>query len=88
MVRDLTWSLPSGRTLAARMDVPAVSPADLSSTGVGDIRSSFLTSTPLWFYILNEALVRADRLRLGPVGGRIVGEVVIGLLTPACAAGS
>jgi hypothetical protein len=30
--------------------------------------------------ILHEALVRADGLRIGPVGGRIVGEVVIGLL--------
>jgi hypothetical protein len=80
LLRHLTWSLPSGQTLAARMGVPALSPADLSTTGVGDIRSSFLTSTPLWFYILHEALVRADGLRLGPVGGRIVGEVVIGLL--------
>ena len=80
LLRHLTWSLPSGQTLAARMGVPPLSPAELGTTGVGDIRSSFLTSTPLWFYILHEALVRADGLRLGPVGGRIVGEVIIGLL--------
>ena len=36
--------------------------------------------TPLWYYILKEAEVREDGLRLGPVGGRIVGEVIIGLL--------
>jgi Animal haem peroxidase len=80
LLRHLTWSLPSGQTLATTMGVPALSPAELGTTGVGDIRSSFLTSTPLWFYVLHEALVRADGLRLGPVGGRIVGEVIIGLL--------
>jgi hypothetical protein len=37
-------------------------------------------STPLWFYILKEAEVLEGGLRLGPVGGRIVGEVFIGLL--------
>ncbi len=37
-------------------------------------------STPLWFYILKEAEVMEEGLRLGPVGGRIVGEVFVGLL--------
>jgi hypothetical protein len=37
-------------------------------------------STPLWYYILKEADVREDGARLGPVGGRIVAEVFIGLL--------
>jgi hypothetical protein len=37
-------------------------------------------STPLWFYVLREAELMADGLHLGPVGGRIVGEVIIGLL--------
>jgi len=36
--------------------------------------------TPLWFYILKEAELIEDGLKLGPVGGRIVGEVFIGLL--------
>ena len=36
--------------------------------------------TPLWYYCLKEADVTADGKRLGPVGGRIVGEVMIGLL--------
>ena len=38
------------------------------------------TSTPLWFYVLKEAQVVTDGLTLGPVGGRIVAEVFIGLL--------
>ena len=38
-------------------------------------------STPLWFYILREAeLAPQNGQRLGPVGGRIVAEVFIGLL--------
>jgi hypothetical protein len=36
--------------------------------------------TPLWFYVLREADVTTDGERLGPVGGRIVAEVVIGLI--------
>jgi hypothetical protein len=44
------------------------------------ISRSFVTATPLWYYILKEAQLMADGLHLGPVGGRIVGEVFVGLL--------
>jgi hypothetical protein len=37
-------------------------------------------STPLWYYILKEAELMEEGLQLGPVGGRIVAEVFIGLL--------
>jgi hypothetical protein len=37
-------------------------------------------NTPLWYYILKEAEVIENGLRMGPVGSRIVGEVFIGLL--------
>jgi len=43
-------------------------------------RAALLKDTPLWFYILREADVVGDGDRLGPVGGRIVGEVLVGLL--------
>jgi hypothetical protein len=36
--------------------------------------------TPLWFYVLKEAEHRGGGDRLGPVGGRIVGEVLVGVL--------
>ena len=36
--------------------------------------------TPLWLYILKEAEVLHDGDRLGPVGGRIVGEVLVGII--------
>ena len=39
-----------------------------------------ISSTPLWYYVLKEAELLEDGLHLGPVGGRIVAEVLIGLL--------
>jgi hypothetical protein len=78
LLRHLTWNLPSGQSIARAMGVPALSAADLDELrglGVG-----FETSTPLWYYILKEAQVMHDGLHLGPVGGLIVGEVIIGLL--------
>ena len=44
------------------------------------IRPSFVSDTPLFYYILKEAQLREDGLRLGPVGARIVAEVFVGLL--------
>ena len=38
------------------------------------------TSTPLFYYVLKEADIIGGGLQLGPVGGRIVAEVIIGLL--------
>ncbi len=35
---------------------------------------------PLWFYVLREAQLLAGGEHLGPVGGRIVGETLLGLL--------
>ena len=52
-----------------------VDPADIGLASHG-----WRDETPLWFYILREADVVGDGDRLGPVGGRIVGEVLIGLL--------
>jgi hypothetical protein len=78
LLRHLTWSLPSGQDIARAIGAPVLGASDLAD--VGAIRSSFATSTPLWFYVLREAEVTQDGLRLGAVGGRIVGEVFIGLL--------
>jgi hypothetical protein len=37
-------------------------------------------NTPLWYYVLKEAEVQQNGARLGDVGGRIVAEVLLGLL--------
>jgi hypothetical protein len=77
LLRQLTWLLPSGQSIAGAMGIPALSPAqlaELAPLGVG-----FETSTPLWYYILKEAEV-AGGARLAGVGARIVAEVLLGLL--------
>jgi hypothetical protein len=44
----------------------------------------FRNNAPLWYYILAEAQQQfvndVTPIRLGPVGGRIVGEVLVGLM--------
>jgi heme peroxidase len=78
LLRCLTWRLPSGQRIAQEMGIPSLSNADLAE--LQPIRASFVTDTPLFYYILKEAQLREDGLRLGPVGARIVAEVFIGLL--------
>ncbi|PSR17789.1 hypothetical protein C8255_10695 [filamentous cyanobacterium CCP3] len=78
LLRHLTFGLPSGQTVARRMGIAPLSAADLAD--VAAIDAGLAKSTPLWFYVLREADKRADGRSLGPLGGRIVAEVFIGLL--------
>jgi hypothetical protein len=78
-VRDLERGqgvgLPSGEAIARHMGERA-----LTREEVGAASAGWHGETPLWYYVLREADVRAGGNRLGPVGARIVGEVVMGLL--------
>ena len=78
LLRHLTWQLPSGQSIAREIGVQALGDADFSE--LSPIAASFVSSTPLLYYILKEAEVKQDGLRLGPVGARVVAEVFIGLL--------
>jgi hypothetical protein len=78
LLRQLTWSLPSGQAIARAMDASPLTPADLDD--IAGVYQPFAASTPLWYYILAEAEIAAGGLNLGPVGGRIVTETLIGLL--------
>ncbi len=78
LLRHVTWQLPSGQSIARHMKVPALSSDDLKE--LKDFGQNLDESTPLWYYVLKEAQVMEKGLHLGPVGGRIVGEVIIGLL--------
>jgi hypothetical protein len=76
LMRHVNFGLPSGQAIAAKLGLTALTPAQLS-----ELKSyGWDTSTPLWFYILKEAEVKENGLRLGPVGGYIVGKVFIDLL--------
>ena len=78
LLRQLTWGLPSGQSVARAMGAPRLGPGDVGD--IAGVYAPFATSTPLWYYVLAEAKATADGLRLGPVGGRIVTETLIGLL--------
>ena len=78
LLRHLTWSLPSGQRLARAMGVDPLSGSDLAA--VKGVYAPFGNSTPLWYYVLAEARAVNAGLSLGPVGGRIVAETLIGLL--------
>src|SRR5690349_7517061 len=78
LLRQLTWGMPSGQAIARAIGVPTLSRAELSD--IGAIFAPFARHTPLWYYALAEAKALAGGLHLGPVGGRIVTETLIGLL--------
>jgi hypothetical protein len=72
LLRGTATNLPSGESVADAMGIPP-----LSADQVGHC---WATGTPLWFYILKEARACGRGDQLGPVGGRIVTEVLLGLL--------
>ena len=78
LLRQVTWGIPSGQRIARVMGVPALDTDDLKD--LRQYRRGLDESTPLWLYCLKEAELMAGGLHLGPVGARIVGEVIIGLL--------
>lgn len=78
LLRQVTWSMPSGQAIARTIGADALSPSDLSELSAYGL--GLHKSTPLWYYALAEADVMEQGLHLGPVGGRIVAEVIIGLL--------
>ena len=74
LLRGRALQLPSGHRVANAMGVPKdlqVPPEELG----------FKTPCPLWFYILKEAELLHNGEQLGPVGGRIVGETFLGILS-------
>jgi hypothetical protein len=77
-LRHLTWQIPSGQAIAKAMGQPQLSAADLAD--LPPISKQLVGSTPLLFYILKEAEVATGGEKLGPVGGRLVCEVFLGLL--------
>jgi hypothetical protein len=81
--RGRALGLPSGQDVAAAMGAPALTKAQLGLSRI-DLpaaeRARLEAATPLWFYLLREAATLGGGERLGMVGGRIVAEVLVGLL--------
>lgn len=70
LLRSETQGLPSGQDVARRIGEIPLSDKELGTDG----------PIYLWYYLLKEAEVRAGGRHLGPVGSRLVTEVLIGLL--------
>ena len=75
LMRGQALDLPSGEAVSRAMDIEPLSKDELGLSKLG-----WHGETPLWYYILKEAEVRAGGERLGDVGGRIVAEVLLGLI--------
>src|SRR5262249_22254360 len=66
------YKLPNGQP------DPSVPPPSPQKAHLEEV---FGRSTPLWYYVLKEAELVCKGTHLGPVGARIVAEVIIGLIT-------
>jgi hypothetical protein len=78
-VRDLQRGqgvgLPSGEAVARHIGI-----APLNAEQVGIASSGWQGETPLWYYILREADTYTGGRGLGPIGGGIVADVLVGLI--------
>ena len=75
LVRGEALDLPSGEAIAGAMGVDPLTQDEIGLRALG-----WQSETPLWYYILKEAEVRHRGERLGEVGGRLVAEVLLGLI--------
>lgn len=78
LVRGKRLGLPSGQAVARAMGVGPLSNAELGLPTPSD--PGWAGEAPLWFYILKESELVQDGQRLGPVGSRLVSEVILGIL--------
>ncbi|MFL5358424.1 peroxidase family protein [Archangium sp.] len=78
LLRSLALGLPSGQAMAQRLGIKALKPEQLED--LRKLSPGFERSTPPWFYMLKEAELLSNGERLGPLGGRIVAEVIIGVM--------
>jgi hypothetical protein len=93
LLRGYKLRLPTGQAVAARMNLPLLAQSDLRDVIAANAdrmnmsaddkaalnAAGFDSRTPLWFYVLAEAELLENGMRLGPVGGTIIAEVLIGL---------
>jgi Animal haem peroxidase len=85
--RGRILGLPSGQDVAAVMHEEPLTEEELQLEHLPGSRKELKAATPLWYYLLCETSRAVDAQgrprpgrHLGPVGGRIVAEVIAGLL--------
>jgi hypothetical protein len=92
--RARQYGLPSGQAVAERLGIDVLTNKDIA-TAIPRLAalcpptsdpsapcgpSPYQNEAPLWLYILAESQIVHDGAKLGPVGSRIVAEVIGGLL--------
>ncbi len=95
LIRGWRMGLPSGQSVARFMGLEPISDKKLkvgkateenneTNPLLTKVSPKFRDNAPLWYYVLAEAQQAFEDdstpIRLGPVGGRIVTEVFVGLL--------
>lgn len=75
LLRGKRLGLPAGQDVARAMGA-----VPIPNDRLGLAHPGWGGKSPLWFYVLKEAELQGGR-RLGPVAGRIVAEVILGLLS-------
>jgi hypothetical protein len=81
--RGCALGLPSGRDVALAMGEKPLGEAALRASPIAlsdEVAEAVVHATPLWYYTLCEAQACGKGNILGPVGGRIVAEVLAGLV--------
>jgi hypothetical protein len=68
--------LPSGESVARALGVQPLRGED-----IGLDRYGWVGETPLWLYVQRESAVQHNGEQLGAVGGRIVGDVLVGIIS-------
>jgi hypothetical protein len=76
LLRGKRLGMPSGQDVARAMKVTPLSNAELGLKDPG-----WGGKAPLWYYVLKEAELKHNGTRLGEVGGRIVAETILGILS-------
>jgi len=85
LLRGYLLAIPTGQKVAEAMGLQPLSRAELEQDNHVAVNEAleaggFIERTPLWYYVLKEAEVRANGNSLGPIGSRIVCETIIGQL--------
>ena len=81
--RARQYGLPSGQAVAARLGLDILTNEDIAEALprlAVLLDPAYKGEAPLWLYILAEAEIVHGGAKLGPVGSRIVAEVIGGLL--------
>ena len=81
LLRSQSFGLPSGQSVHKALSEACGEVLPSPDLGNADLKlpQNIQDCTPLWLYILAEGTLTGGQ-RLGPVGGRIVAETIIGLL--------